>query len=368
LTYLILNKSYNQTFTIDLTTNIGFQVQGAVVEIQNENGIHTIDLNTDHVYSGTVYQDGVKINDSWARIVIENKDTLDMEGAISTITDSGTGPTTTMFHIKSIQEYKKSQRFGDVEIASPFSRQPSQFKSQLILLRDEDEKSAFGKCSDKNKCENDPLQTLVKRQDEFTNCGTFDTKERIDKHLSSLGMASLKLDIQSKATVGCPANQKLLLMGVAADCTYVQEKGGRVKALNAILTNWNIVSNVYLKTFNVQLGVAKVFIQESCTPNDPVLTWNRDCSNAGYTISNRLSDFSKWRGSQSDNFGLWHLMTKCNTLPAVGIAWLGTLCQNKVLEQDGNSVSGTGVSSIVAVEWKVVAHEIGHNLGFIGLI
>lgn len=348
---------------MDLTTNIDFQVQGAVVELQNENGIHTLDLNADHVYSGILYQDGIKIKGSWARIVISNEDTLDMEGAISTLTNLGRGPSTTMYYIKSIEDYKKSQRFGDVEIASPLSRPPSLFKSHLILLSEEDEKSAFGLCSDKNKCENDPLQILVKRQDEFTNCGTFASKERINKHLLSIGLPSLVLDTKAKVALGCPANQKLLLMGVAADCTYVQEKGGRVKALNSILANWNIVSAVYLKSFNVQLGVAKVFIQESCTPNDPVLTWNRDCSNAEYTISNRLSDFSKWRGNQNDNFGLWHLMTKCNTLPAVGIAWLGTLCQNKVLEQDGNSVSGAGVSSIVAVEWKVIAHEIGHNFG-----
>ncbi len=138
------------------------------------------------------------------------------------------------------------------------------------------------------------------------------------------------------------------------------------------MSNWNTASAVYERAFNVQLGVAKVFLQESC--NGPTsttnLAWNSDCSNPSYTIQDRLSDFSKWRGSLgADGMGLWHLMTKCSTQPAVGIAWVSQLCVSNSQSQssDGNSqtVSGTGVSSITAEEWKVVAHEIGHGFGAI---
>jgi hypothetical protein len=39
--------------------------------------------------------------------------------------------------------------------------------------------------------------------------------------------------------------------------------------------------------------------------------WNTACSST-YTISDRLSDFSEWRGSLgNDGAGLWHLMTQC---------------------------------------------------------
>ena len=107
--------------------------------------------------------------------------------------------------------------------------------------------------------------------------------------------------------------------GVAADCSYVTDKGGISQALSAILSNWNSASQVFESTFNVRLGVVKVKIQQTCTPLDKEIPWNTDCSLASYTISNRLSDFSAWRGSQSgDGMGLWHLMTKCSTQPSVG--------------------------------------------------
>ena len=62
-------------------------------------------------------------------------------------------------------------------------------------------------------------------------------------------------------------------------------------------------------------------------------------------------------------------MTNCPTQPSVGIAWVKTLCQRSAQQQGiflilnlGNEfTSGVGVSSIVPVEWKVVAHEIGHS-------
>jgi hypothetical protein len=201
---------------------------------------------------------------------------------------------------------------------------------------------------------------LTKRSELISTCGV-DTKSG-----SNLAfMKSLQsLKPSKNAAAGCPASKKLLLMGVAADCTYVSDKGSRSEALNAILTNWNLVTKVFESTFNIQVGVAKVMLQESCTPSDPVLSWNADCSKT-YTISDRLSDFSKWRGDQKDSFGLWHLMTKCMTTPAVGIAWLGMLCSQTTISQGNQFVSGTGVSAIVPVEWKVIAHEIGHNFGAI---
>ena len=106
---------------------------------------------------------------------------------------------------------------------------------------------------------------------------------------------------------------------------------------------------------------------EICSPNSAVTPWNRDCSDS-YTIKQRLSDFSMWRGKEtSDTNGLWHLMTKCYTTPAVGIAWLKTLCVTKANPQitEGvlEHVTGAAVSAIVPLEWKVMVHEMGHNFG-----
>ncbi|KAJ3326561.1 hypothetical protein HDU91_004611, partial [Kappamyces sp. JEL0680] len=187
------------------------------------------------------------------------------------------------------------------------------------------------------------------------------------------GMAPLNLvgKAGSNKAATCLSSLKVLAMGVAADCSYVTAKGGIQNALSAILENWNSASKVYESTFNVQLGVAKVLLQESCNSPASVtsLPWNQDCTNPAYTIQNRLSDFSQWRGTQQDGMGLWHLMTKCNTQPAVGIAWVSQLCTTSANAQNTGSgnqiVSGTGVSSITPVEWKVVAHEIGHGFGAI---
>lgn len=100
--------------------------------------------------------------------------------------------------------------------------------------------------------------------------------------------------------------------------------------------------------------------------NGEQLPWNRLCTET-YEINQRLSDFSRWRGEKpADRAGLWHLMTQCNTGPSVGVAWLGMLCTKDAFQQVRNGVSqyvsGTGVSSITPVEWKVVAHEIGHSM------
>ncbi|KAJ4471382.1 Metallo-peptidase family M12-domain-containing protein [Lentinula edodes] len=167
-------------------------------------------------------------------------------------------------------------------------------------------------------------------------------------------------------TAGCPTTQKLLYMGVAADCKYVSNYGGSMNATTQILMNWNSASALYKSTFNVSLGIVEVQVQnETCpTTADPTIPWNVDCTNVD--LNNRLSLFSDWRGQRgNDSIGLWHLMSGCPTGTEVGIAWLGTLCQTDASGTTGSISSGTGVSTNGLTEWQVVAHEIGHNFGAI---
>jgi hypothetical protein len=57
-------------------------------------------------------------------------------------------------------------------------------------------------------------------------------------------------------------------------------------------------------------------------------------------------------------------MTKCQTGSAVGLAWLGMLCRQEADEKtDGSIVSGANVVARTSIEWKVVAHEMGHTFG-----
>lgn len=103
------------------------------------------------------------------------------------------------------------------------------------------------------------------------------------------------------------------------------------------------------------------------------------------TLNDRLSLFSAWRGTLGDDgTGLWHLMSGCPTgtevgtycalvfysnfllmLPYVGVAWLGTLCQQDASGSNPSVVSGTAVTTNGRTEWQVVSHEIGHNFGAI---
>ncbi|KAI5119801.1 hypothetical protein M0805_006598 [Coniferiporia weirii] len=174
---------------------------------------------------------------------------------------------------------------------------------------------------------------------------------------SSIGSAS-----------GCPKTQKVVYMGVAADCEYVSAYSSVQNATAQILNNWNMASSLYKTTFNVSLGILQIDIQEptcpSSAPSDA--PWNVPCSNASVTLNDRLSLFSGWRGDKGDDgAGLWHLMSGCPTGTEVGVAWLGTLCQQSATGNVGSFVSGTAVSTNGRTEWEVVSHEIGHNFGAI---
>ncbi|KAF7340165.1 Zinc metalloprotease [Mycena venus] len=167
-------------------------------------------------------------------------------------------------------------------------------------------------------------------------------------------------------TTGCPNTQKVLYMGVAADCVYTSKYGSHANATSQILNNWNSASSLYKSTFNISLGIVELQVQDEVCPNpvNTTMPWNVDCSNV--TLNDRLSLFSQWRGDKgSDGVGLWHLMSGCPTGSEVGIAWLATLCQQSASGSAPSVVSGTAVSTAGLTEWQVVAHEIGHNFGAI---
>ena len=138
------------------------------------------------------------------------------------------------------------------------------------------------------------------------------------------------------------------------------------QALTQILSNVNQASLLFEKSFNIQLSIERIIFMEKCTPDSETAPWNRECS-ADYRIENRLSDFSFWRGAQNDKLGLWHLHTKCASFPAIGIAWLGTLCNMGYVKQVSKAgityITSASVSSVGPKEWKIMAHEMGHVFG-----
>lgn len=184
-----------------------------------------------------------------------------------------------------------------------------------------------------------------------------------NQNATGLSRRSL-MHMQKRANplLGCPTARKIAYMGVMADCTYVQAYGSIRYARLQIINDWNLASAVYERTFNVSLGLIYIQMSSSQCPRHPkpATNWNQACSNY-YTINDRLSDFSMWRGKRGDDgAALWHLMTKCSyvfhshppqtksflfaaiidiplclhrTGVKVGIAWLSQLCETQVSQQ-----------------------------------
>jgi len=164
-------------------------------------------------------------------------------------------------------------------------------------------------------------------------------------------------------TSGCPSTNQVVYMGVALDCNYINAYGSTERAREQILTVWNQISALYRSTFNISLGIVELVVQNLTCPTQSQegSEWDVSCD-AGLTLDQRLSLFSRWRGDRGDDgVGLWHLMSACPTDTEVGVAWLGTLCQTTANLQSGSYVSGTGISTATRTEWSLVAHEIGHG-------
>ncbi|KAI8894224.1 Metallo-peptidase family M12-domain-containing protein [Globomyces pollinis-pini] len=334
-------NSYNQTYEFELIPMDGLNSYESTIQIHSKDEQYEMDLDSMYLYSGKL-RDGQDSN-SWVRILIPNDDVDRMQGVIMIHGE--------FLQIKSISDYQQTKNFNDIEVATPYSRLSNHRYSKVMIFNDNHDVS-------------DQIvstQTLIKRQSDFTYCGMLNPTVTQKKFISHL------LNDNTTDAHHCPSKTKVLMMGIVADCTYVQTKGGISNTIDSILTNWAIVSNIYEKNFNIRIMISTIVIKEYCTPNDNLSIWNSDCTNIQLTLIKRLSEFSRWTGDRTESVGLWHLHTKCSTLPEVGMAWLATLCERNVLKQgSGDSeifVSGSGISSVTPIEWKVIAHELGHNFG-----
>ncbi|KAF9088736.1 hypothetical protein BGX23_007142 [Mortierella sp. AD031] len=345
-----------------------------------------------------LYEEGVL---GWARMMIEHdpesKDAVVLRGAFMANGDT--------YHVTTRTHYHIQKRSDD---AVPYSSSTATPGSNMIIYRDSDlykrsttpSKRKRGMDQQEESSGTCGADLLMKREDihplgskatsaesalsdhEFyyppnltttisdpsSSWTDMLTGNPLHKRAIAMGVAE-----PNPVPEGCPVNRLVNYMGVAADCTYVRSYGGAVQARKQIFADFNTASGIYESTFNVALGVIQLnIISDGCpTTPSPEVAWNRECS-ATYPIDQRLSDFSSWRGQDArtkDGAGLWHLMTKCNSGPVVGIAWTKALCQSKAQTQTSKGqqqvTAGAAVSSISPNEWMVVAHEIGHNFGAI---
>ncbi|KAJ3382914.1 hypothetical protein HDU92_004508 [Lobulomyces angularis] len=368
-------KAFNQTYTLELEKNKELILHNStllihdhvidykgknkkIVKITNLNGHPNV-----HPYKGKV----LNLNNEpvgWSRIIF-HKDPFNYDNHKGLMFEGVFTNSDGMFHISSVENYRISRRFGlDIDIVSPFERDSVHRNTKIIIFKDSNDEASLiatippSKMTAQNGCGFEHT--------EDNKLAIMEYRKLSDTFPSPLFKRQSR-NVTATASSCFLPSKKILPMGAAADCTYTA--GDSVRALTKILNNWNMASQVYEATFNIQLALIEVKILQSCgNSGSEVLPWNVECSEA-FTINDRLSAFSEWRGAipdATDNAGLWHLMTKCSTGPAVGVAWLSMLCTKNSFQQPGNQwVSGTGVSSVGPTEWKVVTHEIGHNFGAI---
>ena len=82
--------------------------------------------------------------------------------------------------------------------------------------------------------------------------------------------------------------------------------GNRQSIVSNILTDFNLVSAIYEKSFNIELGVVSILLLGGGTAGGKktsnAVPWDLPCKQ-GVSIQERLNAFSKWRDSQSKDIG-----------------------------------------------------------------
>ena len=215
----------------------------------------------------------------------------------------------------------------------------------------------------------DPRQTVLKRDAGswgVTRIESLFGKRQIDTNGIPSGGNSGSVNLKSTigSTAGCPTTRKVALIGVATDCGYTGSFNSSETAHANVITQVNSASNVYEKTFNISLGLQNLTVSDASCPGTPpaATPWNANCQ-GNQTITDRLNEFSQWRGNSNDTNAYWTLLTNCNTGAEVGLSWLGQLCTNGVQQNSGETVSSANVVAKTSTEWQVIAHESGHTFG-----
>lgn len=331
------------------------------------------------VYQGQAYlveDDGTNTHVGWARIVIRRDGVLPLfEGAFTIMGDH--------HHIQLKSTYMSTKHQKDPLVEDGDDE-------YMIIYRDSDvgrlSHTELRKRSAAKSCGADELPFNTDNQHpvhaeilsrSLVSWGEMSSSHIFGKRQSSIdgggvgngNSAGVNLRSTIGDTTGCPASRRVALVGIATDCTYTGDFNSTDSLRQNIINVVNTASDLYQSTFNITLGLRNLTVSPAECPATPATQtkWNVGCSDT-YTITNRLNDFSAWRGSAGDTNAYWSLFTKCNTGAEVGLAWLGQLCNHGGTSQQDTSgttqtVTGANVIARTSSEWQVFAHESGHTFG-----
>ncbi|KAM7185699.1 Metallo-peptidase family M12 domain containing protein [Rhypophila sp. PSN 637] len=347
----------------------------AVRHIRADGTVHKIEpINrADHrIYKGNAFvrKDGHSewTNAGWARInVIRDGERPLFEGAFRINGDH--------HHVQTSTNYRRTAMMGDPEIAGSF-------EEYMIVWRDTDismphhtdlkrsAETAAGCSADEllyNRDENNIVYRSLKEAQDTSPWAQMSPASifgrQIDGTAGGNG-AGVNLANSIGSTQGCPTTRKVALVGIATDCNYAGAFDNNNTLRANIIQLVNTASQLYESTFNISLGIQNLTVTDSNCPTTPPASapWNARC-NSDVDITKRLNLFSAWRGLSNDNNAYWTLLTTCNTGAAVGLAWLGQVCQPGAQANGAETVAAANVVVKTSTEWQVFAHETGHTFG-----
>ncbi|KAI9747917.1 MAG: Fructose-bisphosphate aldolase 1, partial [Chaenotheca gracillima] len=379
----------HQRVRLALEPNHDILPAGASVQYLDANGevdrTETIDRNEHKVFKGDAWladdaAGNAWTNIGWARVVIRRDGVKPLfEGAFTLMHDH--------HHVKMRSSYMQSKHELDPEAEDSDDEYMVMFRDSDIERVDTSLQQPLKRSTKPelscgagdlhfNTRSDHPIYSnpMLKREVGFW--GSMSTRSLFGKRQidtngipsgGNSGGVNLKSTIGKPA--GCPSTRRVALFGVATDCSYTGSFNSSDSARQNVITQINTASNLYEKTFNISLGLQNITVSPKDCPGQPqqATPWNTACSDST-TIQDRLNTFSQWRGTRGDDNAYWTLLTTCNTGSAVGLSWLGQLCNNKVdnsTDTNGSSemVSGANVVAKTNTEWAVIAHETGHTFG-----
>jgi hypothetical protein len=329
----------------------------------------------------------------WARITIHDigSDNPRVRGSWKVDDEEGLGVPAAIYHINDVHSFKLDLRDDEWSLLDGL-------ESDMVVWRDLDMRTS--QYNDYEILDDDyrPLLDDPHIRKRETTTPEFDLQdtnilpeyyERIAGDAGTLfrrsgqdddtGDSGFSSGINLKSTIGdtdgCPERKKIALIGMAADCNYMNDFNSTSDVREHFINTVNQASEQYEKSFNITLGLASIFMpKEGDCPStsekgDDKLEWNYKCGSDDTEngIGDRLNKFSVWRGSGNrtyDNHATWSLFTSCKQGSVVGLSWLGMICNSKPSDNgNGTSVSGANVISKTQLDWRVFAHELGHSFG-----